>query len=62
MEINTAANDLVDVCIFDVSRGISVNLCDIILNEVWDTQCKDYRDKLNSYSKVENYLQSRGII
>jgi hypothetical protein len=60
IEINDAIGELVQVCNFNVSRGISVDYCDRKLIESWDLSCKVYRDRLDSCVGVETFLQERG--
>ena len=62
MEIVSTNNQLVDVCNWDVPRGIAVELCDKQLKRVWDNFCQDNKENLNSCSRVETYLQSRDLL
>jgi hypothetical protein len=62
MEIVSTTNQLVDVCNWDVPRGIAVELCDRQLRQVWDNFCQDNKENLNSCSRVETYLQSRDLL
>ncbi|MDF0679475.1 MAG: hypothetical protein P0116_00755 [Candidatus Nitrosocosmicus sp.] len=62
MEIVSTNNQLVDVCNWDVPRGIAVELCDKQLKRVWDNFCQDNEENLNSCSRVETYLQSRDLL
>ena len=62
IEIVSTNNQLVDVCNWDVPRGIAVELCDKQLKRVWDNFCQDNKENLNSCSRVETYLQSRDLL
>ncbi len=62
MEIVSTNNQLVDVCNWDVPRGIAVELCDKQLKRVWDNFCRDNKENLDSCSRVETYLQSRDLL
>ena len=62
IEIDSTNNQLVDVCNWDVPRGIAVELCDKQLKRAWDNFCQDDKENLNSCSRVETYLQSRHLL
>ena len=62
MEMDLTNNQLVDVCNWDVPRGIAVELCDKQLDRMWNNFCQDNKETLSSCSRVETYLQGRDLL
>ncbi len=62
LKIISANNQLVDVCNWDVPRGIAVELCDRQLRQVWDNFCQENKVNISSCTRVETYLQSRDLL